>query len=475
MKVCLVSSGSNNNPDSYTTVKAIAAFPPLGLLYLGASLEEKGVEVSVLDQAGQGFTVDQTVDWVLKQNPDVLGFSTLTTSGITSAQTSEKVKQKNPNIKTVMGNHHATFNAERILKQYQSVDIVIRGEGEQTFSQLIDSLNKSKDLSKLKGITYRKGETIVSNEDQPLIEDLDAVPFPDRKLLDVEYHCMIAGANAAPKKFTSVLSSRGCTYHCRFCNCAGIARNKWRSRSAENTIKELCELESEGYKQVLFVDDSFTLNPKRALEICRGIRKEKLDLQWICEGRVDNCSRELFQEMSKAGLKILYFGIESANQRILDYYHKTITPQKSENAVRTARKAGVDVIVGSFVVGAPDETRAEIQNTINFAKRMPIDLPQFGVLAAYPGNDIWREMQTKGYINENEYWETGVSVSQVCPTAVPEVEIKEMINQAFFDFVKRPKYLLHALFKTIKSSYRRNVISSNINRLSEIKEEFRTK
>ena len=179
--------------------------------------------------------------------------------------------------------------------------------------------------------------------------------------------------------------------------------------------------------------------------------------------------------MSKAGLKILYFGIESANQRILDYYHKTITPQKSENAVRTARKAGVDVIVGSFVVGAPDETRAEIQNTINFAKRMPIDLPQFGVLAAYPGNDIWREMQTKGYINENEYWETGVSVSQVCPTAVPEGEIKEMINQAFFDFVKRPKYLLRALFKTIKSSYRRNVISSNINRLSEIKEEFRTK
>ena len=147
MKVCLVSSGSNKNPDSYTTVKAIAAFPPLGLLYLGASLEEKSVEVSVLDQAGQGFTVEQTVDWVLKQNPDVLGFSTLTTSGVTAAQTSEKVKQKNPNIKTVMGNHHATFNAERILKRYQSVDIVIRGEGEQTFSQLIDSLSKSKDLS----------------------------------------------------------------------------------------------------------------------------------------------------------------------------------------------------------------------------------------------------------------------------------------------------------------------------------------
>jgi radical SAM superfamily enzyme YgiQ (UPF0313 family) len=473
MKVCLVSSTSNTNNNSYTTTKAIAAFPPLGLLYLGAILEEKSVEVSVLDQAGQGFTVDQTVDWVLKRNPDVLGFSTLTTSGITATQISDKVKQKNPNIITVMGNHHATFNAERILKRYQSVDIAIRGEGEQTFSKLIDNLSMNKDLSLIKGITYRKGESIVSNEDQTLIEDLDELPFPDRKLLNVEYHCMIAGANAAPKKFTSVLSSRGCTYHCRFCNCAGIARNKWRPRSAENTVKELCELASEGYKQVLFVDDSFTLNPKRALDICRGIRREKLDLQWICEGRVDNCSRELFQEMSKAGLKVLYFGIESANQRILDYYHKTITPQKSENAVKTARKAGVDVIIGSFVVGAPDETRAEIQNTINFAKRLPIDLPQFGVLAAYPGNDIWNEMEAKGFLNGKEFWETGVAVSHLSPTAVPEGEIKEMINQAFFDFVKRPKYLLQELFRTIKSSYRKNVISSNAYRFNEIKEEFK--
>lgn len=477
MKVCLVSSGSNGSNiehDSYTTVKAIAAFPPLGLLYLGATLKERGVEVSVLDQAGQGLTMDQTVEWVVNEQPDVLGFSTLTTSGTTAAQTSEKVKQKSPNIKMVMGNHYATFNAERILKRYPSVDIVVRGEGEQTFSQLINSLSKNDDVSSVKGITYRKNNAVCSTEDQPLIKDLDELPFPDRKLLDVEYHCLIGGANAAPKKFTSILSSRGCAYHCRFCSCGGIARNNWRPRSAENTIDELCELSSEGYKQVLFVDDNFTFNPKRALEICKGIRKEKLDLEWICEGRVDYCSRELCQEMSKAGLRVLYFGIESANQRILDYYHKTITPQQSENAVRTARKAGVDVIVGSFIVGAPDETRAEIQNTINFMKRLPIDVPQLGILAAHPGNEVWNEMQTKGFINGDKYWEKGVAVSQVCPTAVPEEEVKAMINQAFFDFVKRPKFLVQEFVRTVKSSYRRNVVVSNIDRLSEIKEGFKT-
>lgn len=469
MKVCLVSSSPNENLNEKEKTKSITAFPPLGILYLAAVLKQKGVEVAVLDQAGQGLTIDQTVNWVLAQNPDVLGFSTLATSGITAALISGQVKQKNPNIKIVFGNHYATFNAERILQHYPFVDIIVRGEGEQTISQLVECLSRNGDLTSVRGIHYRKDKNIAGNPDQPLIKDLDALPFPDRELLDVEYHCLIAGANAAPKKFTSLVTSRGCVHKCRFCNCAEIARNRWRARSAKSTIEELCYLAGEGYKQVIFVDDSFTLNPKRAIEICRGIRKERLDLQWICEGRVDNCSQELFREMSKAGLKILYFGIENANQRILDYYHKSITPQKSEDAVRAARTAGVDVIVGSFIMGAPDETRSEILNTINFAKHIPIDLPQFSILLANPGNDLWNELVSKGYIDPDKFWETGVEIPKVSPTAVPAEEINQMIHQAFFDFVKRPAFLIKELGRTVKSSYRRNVIWSNLKRINEIR------
>lgn len=148
----------------------------------------------------------------------------------------------------------------------------------------------------------------------------------------------MAGANVAPKKFTSFVSSRGCVYGCRFCSCTQIAHKIWRSRSTQNTLEELLLLESEGYKQLIFVDDSFTLNPKRVMEICRGMRKEKLDMQWICEGRVDNCSYEMLHEMVKAGCKILYFGIENANQRILNYFNKNITPEQAETAVKTAKK-----------------------------------------------------------------------------------------------------------------------------------------
>jgi radical SAM superfamily enzyme YgiQ (UPF0313 family) len=247
-----------------------------------------------------------------------------------------------------------------------------------------------------------------------------------------------------------------------------MAHNVWRPRSAQNTLEELQFLASEGYKQLIFVDDSFTLNPKRVIEICRGMRKEKLDIQWICEGRVDNYSYEMLREMVKAGCKILYFGIESANQRILSYYGKTITPEQAETAVRTAKKAGVDVIVGSFIVGAPDETREEIQNTIEFAKKVPIDLPQFNILGAHPGNDIWNEFEAKGLLKVDEHWETGVGVCKISPIAVPCDEIRQMTHNAFFQHVSRPGYLMTQIAKTLKSSYRMNVMINNLNRIAEI-------
>ena len=474
MKFCLISTSPNDGLDEREKNKSIAAFPPLGLLYLASALKENGVEVSVLDQSGQGLTMNETVNWVMKENPDVLGFSALSTSGVTAALISRRVKEKNPKITTVIGNHYATFNAHRILKRYPSVDIILRGEGEKTIINLADRLKKHEPLRNVCGINYRNNQEIISTPDQPLIKDLDDLPFPNRKLINVEYHCLIAGTNVAPKKFTIIVSSRGCVYSCRFCSCNEIAHKIWRARSAQNTLKELELLATEGYKQLIFVDDSFTLNPNRTIEICKGMIKEKMDFQWICEGRVDNCSIEMLKIMVKAGLKILYFGIENANQRILDYFNKTITPKQTENAVKNARKAGVDVIVGSFIVGAPDETRQEIQNTIDFSKHLPIDLPQFNILGAHPGNDIWNEMKAKGLLNIDENWETGVAVSKICPTAVPLEEIKQMVHKAFINHVSRPMYLFRQVGKTLGSSYRLNVMASNLSRINDILEGARS-
>ena len=470
MKISFISSSPNEGIDEREGRKSITAFPPLSILYLAAVLKEMGVEISVLDQPALGLTVEEAVQWVEKENPDILGFSTLTSSGQTAALTSTEVKKKNPNITTIFGNHHATFNAERILNKYPAVDIVVRGEGEKTIVELANCLGNGGDLKKVQGINFRNEGKIVTTPDQPLIKDLDSLPFPERELLNAEYHCVIAGANIAPRKFTSIVTSRGCVYNCRFCSCREIAKNRWRSRSVANILKELQFLTSEGYKQLILVDDAFTMNPKRVIKICRGIRKEKLDLEWICEGRVDICSYDMMHEMVRAGCKVLYLGIENANQRILNYYNKRITPKQSETAVKSAKKAGVDVVAGSFIIGAPDETREEMWQTIKFAQQLPIDIPQFNILGAHPGNDIWNEFVAMGFLDPDKWWEKGVAVCDVYPYAkVSRDEIMQIMHKAFFQHVYRPSYLMKQAASTLRSLYRINVFMSNLSRIGEIR------
>jgi anaerobic magnesium-protoporphyrin IX monomethyl ester cyclase len=469
LKFAFVSASPNESIENHEVRRASASFPPLGILYLASALEQEGFDVSVLDQPAMGYNLSETLRWLEKEDPDVVGFSALMSSGRLAGLLSSKIKEIKPDIVTLVGNHYATFNAERILQKHPFVDIVVRGEADETILDLAKHLQASDDLTQVNGIAFRKDGKATLTPERPLLKNLDLLPFPDRKLLSAEYHCFIAGVNIAPKKFTGILSSRGCSYSCRFCNCTAIFRNYWRARSALNTLDELLQLENEGYKQVVFVDDNFTLNPARVVELCRGIRKEKLDLEWIAEGRVDVWSLEMFREMVAAGLRVMYFGIENANQRLLDYYNKKATPEQAEKAVRAARKAGVDIIVGSFVIGASDETREEIKNTIDFARRIPLDIPQFNILCAYPGSDLWGEFIEKGVIDEEKYWETGINVSKVAADAVPLEEIRQMLNKAFSSFVMRPKFLFAQAARTARSSYRTNMLLSNLNRATRIR------
>lgn len=446
----------------------VGAAPPLGMLYIAAVLRNEGVQVFMIDEAAQGFSIRRVVDWVKKENPDVLGFSTYNLSGRKAAKIAERVKKENPHITIVFGNFYATFNAHRILKKYPCVDVIVRGEGEYTTLELVKSLEKKGSFKDVLGITFRKKNRIITTPDRPLIRDIDSLPFPDRELLDAEYHATTFGINVAPKKFTSFISSRGCVFRCRFCCCRKLARVLWRSRSVENILEELCLLASEGYEQLLFVDDNFTLNQKRVIRICQRMRKEKLDVEWIAEGRVDQCSYDMFREMVKANCRMLYFGIESASQKVLDYYDKQTTPEQAEVAVKNARSAGIDVIVGSFILGAPNETRQEIQNTINFAQKLKVDIPQFNILSACPGTDIWEELKMKGFLDEEKYWETGVFVPEVSPITVPYEEIKRMIHEGYRRFLIQPSYILRQLFKIPLSPYRINLLVNNLKQIDTI-------
>jgi len=448
--------------------KIEAPWPPLGVLYCAGVLMNGGVEVSVLDQGAKGFSPKQILRWVKKEDPDILGFSVLITSFSEALDLARQAKEENPNLIIVFGNYHATFNAERILKKYPFVDVIVRGEGEHSVLELANYVEKKKNLKEIHGLTFRNNGHVVSTPDAPLIGSIDALPIPNRDLIGAEYTSEIFGIEVATRKFTSIISSRGCPFRCSFCGCRKFARGVWRPRTVGSLMKEFQLLYNKGFRQFLFVDDNFTLNLRRVVKLCRQIRKEKLDIEWYCDSRVDNCNSDTFREMVKAGCRLLYFGVESANQRILNYFNKGITPDQTRKAVKLARKAGMDIIVGSFIVGAPDETRQEIQNTLRFAHELDIDIPQLNILNAFPGTDSWNDLVAKGFIDEEKYWEKGVYVSQISPSAVPFEEIRQMTYEYFKTFYLRPKKLFSEVLRTFKSPYRMTAFVNNLMRVGEI-------
>ena len=473
MKFSFINPGPNPELPIEDVKKMVGAAPPLGMLYIATYLRENGVDISIIDEAAQGYSLKDIIDWVQKEDPEILGFSTCSSSGRKAALIAEKVKSENPNMVTVFGNFYATFNAERILKKYPFVDAIIRGEGEHTSLELAKCLEKNGDLKKVLGINFRDNGKIISTPDRPLIKDVDSLPFPDRELLDVEYHNTTAGIVVAPKKFSSFVSSRGCVFRCRFCGCRRLARSLWRSRSVDNIMEELHLLSSQGYKQFLFVDDNFTLNTKRVIKLCRRLKKEKVDIEFFAEGRVDNCPRDMLQEMSRANCKMMYFGIENGTQKVLDYYDKQTTTQQAIDALKAAKKSGIDVTVASFILGAPHETRQEILNTLKYAQKIEADIPQFNILATFPGTDIWEELKMHGLIDEEKHWETGVLVSEVSPDAVPTKEIEQMIHDGYQRFFIRPNYIVKQLLRIGISSYRFNVLLSNLKRANTVAEGIR--
>jgi len=193
-----------------------------------------------------------------------------------------------------------------------------------------------------------------------------------------------------------------------------------------------------------------------------------MNMEWFCDYRVDHVSYDMFREMVKAGCKILYFGIESGNQRILDYYRKGITPDQSRKAVEKARKAGMDVIVGSFIVGGPDETRKEVETTLRFAHELDIDVPQLNILGAFTGTDLWKEVVAKGWIDEEQMWETGAYVATISPHAVPFDELRRMVFDYFRGFYLRNDLLAKEFLRTFKSPYRLAGLVTNLARFNEI-------
>ncbi|TFG25667.1 MAG: B12-binding domain-containing radical SAM protein [Promethearchaeota archaeon] len=428
---------------------------PLGLLYIAGVLMEHGYDVSILDHGATNYTFEDVLNWIKKQNPDILGISVLTRSFQSGITIAKLAKDWNPSLTIILGNYQ-TVCAEKILNKYNFIDFCVRGEGEYTMQELLPLIRKNNtDYESIKGIYYRKNGIVKSTMPRVLEKDLDRFPIPDRTLIKgARYKMSMGGLELSKAKSGTIMMSRGCPYQCRFCS---VNHESWRHRSADNVIQELHLLESQGYREIMIMDDNFTINPKWVIEICKKIIKEKIDLIFHCEARIEG-TKEMYEYMNRANVKTIFYGMESGSQRVLDYYQKNITPSQSKLALKKARSAGIDMLFASFIIGAPIEKISDIQKTVNFALNLDIDYAMFHIFEVFPGIQIWDELVEQNKVDEEKHWETGVRVAEL-PFYNIELEfLIDVIRRTYRKFysISRPKFLFTQFLRSLKSQYRRN-------------------
>lgn len=372
--------------------------PPLGLAYLASYLRENSDdEVEILDT-----TFDKSkatlVSKLKKGDYDLLGIYSNTTFIKDALQIAETSKRLNPNKKVIMGGPFATVMPEETLEN-RHVDAVAVGEGELTLYSLIkNSLN----FKRVKGIWFKDGNKIRINPRRKPIKNLDSIPFPARDLLPMKKYIknwFQLDSVSLGLRGTHIIGSRGCPYNCTFCQptLRELFGPRIRYRSPKNIVEELLQLKKI-YKinSFTFEDDTFIINQKWVVEICKRLIEENLDLLWGCNVRANLVNESLLKKMKKAGLVKVYIGIESLSQRILDtVYDKRITINQVKKSIRIAKRLGLKT-QGYFMLGAPTETLKEIRATIKFAKNSDLDEAMFSIATPIPGTHLYEK--TKGLI-----------------------------------------------------------------------------
>jgi len=235
-----------------------------------------------------------------------------------------------------------------------------------------------------------------------------------------------------------------------FCDIPIFNEGKWRSRSPGHVVEEFKYLQKLGYGSVCFVDDHFLLQPKRIEAICKGINEAGVTIQWGCEGRVDSTAQNLFTVMARAHCRTIMFGIESGSQRMLDRLKKEQTLEQIENAVTNAKKAGIEIVHGFFVVGLPDETEEDLRQTFSFASRIRVDSFGFNRLCVYRGTPLWREYLQRGLVDDMRDWYKYFKCTEIDPTCLPgevvhRIRSREMRKLLLYKLARYPIQTLKLL------------------------------
>jgi len=400
MRVALVQPAGSNWVRGRRDMAAVAnRMAPLGLLSIAAWLEREGHEVSVLDCLGPGAApgAEAVVRDLLEFRPDLVGFSTTTSSFLDGHALAVRLKEADPGIRTVFGGVHVSAVGEPLLERYAAIDYLCPGEGEVTLAALAGDGNPRE----IDGLIWRDGERIAANRARPTLPDLDRLPFPAYHLLrgfPRGYNLPLFSYIRTPG--ATMVTSRGCPYRCSYCD-RSVFRQSYRMNSPEYIYEHLSHLRRHfGVRHVNIYDDLFTAHRPRIAELCRLLSSRPLGIQFNCAVRAGHTDRELLRMLREAGCLMVSVGIESGEPELLARHKAGVTLEELRETVALIRESGLRA-KGLFMMGLPGETEESIRKTSDFCLSLELDDMNMAKFTPFPGAPVWGNIREEGTFEED--------------------------------------------------------------------------
>jgi radical SAM superfamily enzyme YgiQ (UPF0313 family) len=431
-----------NEPGLRAVKENYGVFPSLSLAYVAAVAEKEGCDVKFIDANALGLSLAETIRRAEAFAPDLLAF-TVTTYLFHQTLAWVRALRRKIGAPTLLGGVHlGLFPAETMT--HDCVDFACQGEAEVELPAFLRAMNDGGELAAVPGLVWRDGARVAINDCSAPLADVDRAPFPARNLLPNDrYYSFISRF----RNFTPLITSRGCPFHCVFCEQGG---KPFRPRSPMNVVDEVEEC-CDVYKirEFDFFDSSFTTNKRRVIEICQELVRRRVRAVWAIRSRVDLVDDEMLIALRGAGCKRIYYGIESGDEAVLRGLRKETSLPLVREVVAKTRRRGIETF-GYFLVGSPGETRETVKKSVDLALGLKLDYVQFSKVTLMPGTELYRLMLAEQH---RDFWREHIvneAVDFYLPrpgTALTEAEVQALVRHAYLAFYFRPRYILKALFR----------------------------
>ncbi|HUS58360.1 MAG TPA: radical SAM protein [Planctomycetota bacterium] len=372
-------------------------YPPLGVLYIAATLEANGLQAEVLDASLDKLSDEAIVAEIRKRRPDAVGLTCTTHTRLEMRDVAAAIRKSFPDMFLFAGGPHVSFTPEDTL-QHTALDMVVIGEGEMKTLDLLSG----KPLEEIPGLAFRNGSGITINPDRGFIKDLNALPPPARHQVDMARY---PGYSTLKRRTTHILSNRGCPFGCIYCCATHFWGKITRSLSAEKVLSEIETIVTDyGIRALYFYDDAFTADRKKAEKICKAMIEKKLGLIWGTSTRIDLVNPEILNLMARAGCRQIDYGLETLNPQAQAKVGTKASFERARDTIRMTVNAGIKHVKVYLIIGLPGDTPRNMRET--FAKTLSTTATEVStqILRVYPGTPIENLARERGIIPDGFSW-----------------------------------------------------------------------